>query len=192
MFFTVTALFLPEKSVSHEPSLFPFRVIQLASDSASNYRPYLPYLPHSSLALAHLEIERICRLPPLLLARSSSFARDTPSLEPNSRYVATHRLLARKRDPIICPRNSRVESCPPSPPPPPPRVLFFATVPNCLEFGGEKLVQAGREGGRERERIKKRVANKYRSGNGNFRRLRFYTRCKLIFITRNYMTNLYI
>lgn len=97
LFFTVTALFLPEKSVSHEPSLFPFRVIQLASDSASNYRPYLPYLPHSSLALAHLEIERICRLPPLLLARSSSFARDTPSLEPNSRYVATHRLLARKR-----------------------------------------------------------------------------------------------
>lgn len=97
LFFTVTALFLPGKSVSHEPSLFPFRVIQLASDSASNYRPYLPYLPHSSLALAHLEIERICRLPPLLLARSSSFARDTPSLEPNSRYVATHRLLARKR-----------------------------------------------------------------------------------------------
>ena len=97
LFFTVTALFLPEKSVSHEPSLFPFRVIQLASDSASNYRPYLPYLPHSSLALAHLEIEHICWLPPLLLARSSSFARDTPSLEPNSRYVATHRLLARKR-----------------------------------------------------------------------------------------------
>lgn len=68
-----------------------------------------------------------------------------------------YRLLARKRDPITCPRNSRVESSSPSPPPPPPpRVLFFATVPNCLEFGGEKLVDPGRERGKGGERKESR------------------------------------